>query len=60
MIQNIIIIVILIGCAFYIGRRMYNNLRNSKTGGGCGCSCSGCDPDFVSTCNLQSTDSDPK
>ncbi len=60
MIQNIIIIIIVIACAFYIGRRTYNNFRNSKTGCGCGSSCSDCGPDILSNCKPNNTDSDPK
>jgi len=58
MIQNIIITVILVACAFYIGRRLYSNLRGSNKGCGCGCSCSDCGPDISSTCKPNRTDPD--
>ncbi|MCL7488250.1 MAG: FeoB-associated Cys-rich membrane protein [Desulfobulbaceae bacterium] len=58
--QNIIVIIILIACALYIGQRMYNNFRNSRKGGGCGCSCSGCGPDTASTCSSKNITSEPK
>ena len=58
MLQNIIIIVILVACAIFIGRRMYANLRNSDKGRGCGCGCSGCGPDISSTCKPTRNDSD--
>ncbi|GAB4334239.1 MAG: hypothetical protein Kow0089_03340 [Desulfobulbaceae bacterium] len=57
MIQNIIIVVILAGCALYVGRRFYTNLRNNRSGCGCGADCTKCGPDLVSLCS--SPDSDP-
>lgn len=52
MIQNIIIIIILAACGWFIGRRIYANLKGTQQG--CGCGCSGCDEDIVSSC--QTTD----
>lgn len=60
MLQNIIIIVILIACAIYIGRRMYASFRNSDKSGGCGCGCSGCGPDLSPTCKPNCPDSEQK
>ena len=48
--QNIIIILIVALCAFFVGRRFYGNFRSRK-GTGCGCSCSGCGPDMASICH---------
>jgi len=59
-VQNIIVIIILIACALYIGRRMYNNFRGTRKGGGCGCGCSDCGPDIASTCSSRNLKSDPE
>jgi len=60
MLQNIIIITVLIICAWFVGRRIYTNISGTKKGSGCNCGCSGCDPDLVSTCQTRTTDPDPK
>jgi len=39
--ENIIIAIIILICAVYIGRRFYKNLTGKSSG--CGCSCTGCD-----------------
>lgn len=48
--QNIIIILIIALCAFFVGRRFYRGLGKSSKSG-CGCSCSGCGPDMASICH---------
>ncbi len=39
--QKIIILLVVIGCAVLVGRRLFRSLRGRETG--CGCGCSGCD-----------------
>ena len=58
MIQNSIIIIIVIACAWFIGKRFYNSLRRSQQKGGCDCSCSGCGPDVISSCQPSDNESD--
>ena len=38
--QNIIVVVVLVVCAIYIGRRFYRQLSNKRPS--CGGSCNGC------------------
>ncbi|GBE13691.1 virus attachment protein p12 family protein [bacterium BMS3Bbin14] len=40
--QNIIILLIIIGCAILIGRRLFRSLWSRGRESGCGCGCSGC------------------
>lgn len=49
--QNIIILLIIVACMFFIGRRIRSQLGGSKTG--CGCSCSGCDDKSAKTENCE-------
>lgn len=55
--QNIIILLIIVACMFFLGRRIRRQLGGSKTG--CGCSCSGCDDPSAKTkgCKAKTTDS---
>ncbi len=39
--QTIIVILIVAGAAFYLGRRFFNSLKKSDSSA-CGCGCSGC------------------
>jgi hypothetical protein len=45
--QDIILILIIAACMFFIGRRIRRQLGENKTG--CGCSCSGCDDPSAKT-----------
>ena len=38
--QNVIVILIIVGAVFYVGKRLYNSLRPGASP--CGCGCSGC------------------
>ncbi len=60
MIQNIVIILILAACAWFIGRRFCRTFRDSGRGNSCGCGCSGCDPKTASTCHQAASGSDPE
>lgn len=42
MVQNIIIAIIVVCCAYFIIRKFYRQLKGSTPS--CGCSCSGCSP----------------
>jgi len=41
MVQNIIIALIVLVCALYVGRKFYRQFKGTESG--CGCECSGCD-----------------
>lgn len=41
MVENIIILIIVCVCAFFIGRKFYRQLKGKTPS--CGCGCSGCD-----------------
>lgn len=51
MFEKIIVALIVLLCAFFIGRRLFRQLGGAKNTSGCGCSCSGCDsPNKQSDC----------
>lgn len=41
MVENIIIVIIVAWCAFYIIRKFYKQAKGGKSS--CGCGCTGCD-----------------
>ena len=41
MLENILIAIIVVAAAFFVGRRFRNSFTGKKAGG-CGCGCSGC------------------
>ena len=41
MAENIIILLIVLVCAVYVGRKFYRQFKGTESG--CGCECSGCD-----------------
>ncbi|MHB8790092.1 MAG: FeoB-associated Cys-rich membrane protein [Desulfobulbaceae bacterium] len=60
--QNIIIILIVAVCTFFVGRRLFRGFGKSAKSGcgpGCGCSCSGCGPDLSSICRPDSKTDTP-
>lgn len=58
--QNLLIILIVAVCVYFIGRRLYNNLKTSQSGCGCGCSCSGCGPEISSACKQKDNSDTPQ
>jgi hypothetical protein len=49
--QNLIILLIVLLCAVFVGRRLYRNFTRSDKGCGCSCDCSGCGPEMSSICH---------
>ena len=50
--QNLLILLIVLLCAFFVGRRLYRGLGKSpKSGCGCSCDCTGCGPELTSICH---------
>ena len=56
--QNIIIILIVAVCAFFVGRRLFRSFGKTAKSG-CGCRCSGCGPDLSSICRPDSKTDTP-
>ncbi len=55
--QNIIILLIIVACMFFLGRRIRSQLGGNKTG--CGCSCSGCGDKSAKTEGCATKDTRP-
>lgn len=56
--QNIILVLIIAACAFFIGRRLVRQLTGRQPG--CGCSCKGCNDTSASSDTCKSKADFPK
>lgn len=56
--QNIIIICVIVACAFFIGRRIFRQLTGRQSG--CSCSCKGCSDSSAASDSCKVTADFPK